>query len=361
MYVITNRKIHIRKKGLDIFGKVPSQEGPNELRLVRVNEDETTELLTNKLSKKEAGELAEKHNIKLDLNKDWYASLRVACELFDRARTQKKHLLIFIHGYNNDIEDVIRTVRKIEKFYDVIVVPFSWPANGGGAVSGKFEYLSDKADARASATALHRTVKKVEEYHGLLTQGLQERLWKEAVDGESENHQNARARFGQLIEESCKTKLSLMCHSMGNYVLKYATLPSESHTRKLVFDNVCLIAADVNNPEHETWVECIPARNRLYVSINENDRALKWSRFKPGAEQKARLGHHLRNLVAKNAYYLDVTRNKNVGSEHSYFHGEATKNPTIKRLFSKMFAGEVVEREMQYDANENVYRPADQE
>ena len=361
MYVITNRKIHIGEKGLDIFGKVPSQEGPNELRLVRVNEDGTTELLTNKLFKKEARELAKKHHLKLDLNKDWYASLRVACELFHQATTQEKHLLIFIHGYNNDIEDVIRTVRRIEKVYDVIVVPFSWPANGGGAVSGKIDYLSDKADARASATALHRAVMKVEEYHRLLTQGLQERLWKEAVGDKSENHQNARARFSQRIEASCKTKLSLMCHSMGNYVLKYATLPSDSHTRKLVFDNVCLIAADVNNPEHENWVECIPARNRLYVSINEDDWALKWSRVKPGAEQKARLGHHLRNLVAKNVYYLDVTRNKKVGSEHSYFQGGAIENPTIKRLFSKMFAGEVVEREMQYDANENVYRPADQE
>ena len=361
MYVITNRKIHIRKKGLKIFGKVPSQEGPNELRLVMVNEDETTQLLTNKLYRKEVKELAEKHNLKLDLNRDWYASLRVACELFERATIEEKHLLIFVHGYNNDIEDVIRTAQRIEEAYNVIVVPFSWPANGGGTVSGKIGYLSDKADARASAMALHRAVMKVGEYHRLLTQGVQEQLWKEAVGDKPENHQHARARFSQRIEQSCKTKLNFMCHSMGNYVLKYATLPSESHTRKLVFDNVCLIAADVNNPEHENWLECIPARNRLYVSINESDWALKWSRVKPGAEQQARLGHHLRNLVAKNVYYLDVTRNKNVGSEHSYFQGEAIENPTIKRLFSKMFAGEVVEREMHYDANENVYRLADQE
>ncbi len=361
MYVITNRKIHIRKKGLKIFGKVPSQEGPNELRLVKVNNNETTELITNKLYKKEAKALAAKHNLKLDLNKGWYASLRVACEMFERATKEETHLLIFVHGYNNDMEDVIRTAKRIEDTYNVIVVPFSWPANGGGAVSGKFGYLSDKADARASAMALHRAVTKIDGYHRLLTQGVQEQLWNKAVANKPENHQHARARFSQLIEERCKTKLSLMCHSMGNYVLKYATLPSESHTRKLVFDNVCLIAADVNNPEHENWVEFIPARNRLYVSINESDWALKWSRVKPGAEQKARLGHHLRNLVAKNAYYLDVTRNKSVGSEHSYFQGEAIKNPTIERLFSKMFAGEVVEREMQYDANENVYRLADQE
>lgn len=359
MYVITNRKILSGKKDLSIFGKTPNLKGPNELRLVRVGEDDATEVLADKLTKKEVKELAHRHKLKIDLSKDWYASLRVACKLFQRATTTGKHLLVFVHGYNNDIKDVIGTARRIEELYNAIVVPFSWPANGGGAVSGKLAYLSDKADARASATALHRAVERVGSYHSLLTQGLQERLWEQAVAEESENHQNARARFGQLIEQNCTTKLSLMCHSMGNYVLKHATLPSESHTRKLVFDNVSLVAADVNNEGHENWIESIPSRNRIYVTINENDWALKWSRVKPGAEQKERLGHCLRNLVARNAYYLDLTRNENVGSEHSYFKGEAVKNPTVSHVFSTILTGGVVERDMEYDANENVYRPAD--
>ena len=98
------------------------------------------------------------------------------------------------------------------------------------------------------------------------------------------------------MEQKCGSSLNLLCHSMGNYVLKYATRPGNSSLRGLVFDNIGLVAADANNPGHETWVQCLPAKNRLYVVINENDSALKWSRRKPGDEQKERLGQHLRNL-----------------------------------------------------------------
>ena len=41
MYLITNRMLHTndkKKKGLDVFGKNPNSEGPNELRLVQVTE-----------------------------------------------------------------------------------------------------------------------------------------------------------------------------------------------------------------------------------------------------------------------------------------------------------------------------------
>ena len=129
--------------------------------------------------------------------------MRIACELNVLARKKNKHLLLYVHGYNNDMPDVIGTCMALEKLYNVIVVPFFWPANGGGA-SGAAAYVSDKRDARASADALR-------------------------------------------------------------------------------------------------------PRNRLYVVINEDDFALKWSRRKPGDEQLARLGHYLKNLVARSAYYINVT------------------------------------------------------
>ena len=359
MYVMTNRKIWHRRAGLSIFGHSSNVQGSNELRLVRVHEDDSTEVLDNELSKSEASNLIDNHSLRLNPEDKQYASLRVACEVFQQAMKLRRHLLVFVHGYNNDMRDVIDTARALEKLYNVIVVPFSWPANGGGPVTGTAAYLSDKVDARASATALHRAVDKVGEYHRLLTEGLQERLWAKATKENSKNYENARALFAQSLEENCNITLNLMCHSMGNYVLKHATVSSESATRRLVFDNVCLVAADVNNPGHDSWVENIPSRNRLYIVMNENDWALKWSRIKPGDEQKERLGHHLRNLNAKNAYYIDLTRSRNVESEHSYFKGKAAHNPIIKRIFSAMFRGSVVERGLVYDAHLNVYRPSE--
>ena len=324
---------------------------------MKVNDNHSTEVLDDELPELEARDLLKKHGLKINPDEKQYASLRVACELFEKAISEKRHILVFVHGYNNDMRDVIKTAIELERLYKVIVVPFSWPANGGGPVFGTAAYLSDKADARASDTALHRAIDKIGQYHGLLTEGLQKRLWATATKAESKNHESARALFAQSLEQNCTTTLNLMCHSMGNYVLKHATVSSDSATRRLTFDNVCLVAADVNNPEHDSWVEHVPSRRRLYVVINENDRALKWSRIKPGDEQKERLGHHLKNLNANNAYYIDVTRNKNVGSEHSYFKGNAVNDQTVRDIFTRMFEGRVVERQLAYDAHLNVYRP----
>jgi len=148
MYLITNRALIPEKKGLDVFAKTPNPAGPNELRLMRVtkrNKRWEAKVIIDKLTPARVKALKNKHNMDLDISKPWHGSLKVACELFDQARRQKKSILFFIHGYNNDVEDVIETADQIEKLYEVIVVPFTWPANGGGAISGTASYF--KGDA----------------------------------------------------------------------------------------------------------------------------------------------------------------------------------------------------------------------
>ena len=58
---------------------------------------------------------------------------------------------------------------------------------------------------------------------------------------------------------------------MGNYVLKHTFSTSENSSSLLVFDNVCLVAADANNENHSAWVGKLDVRKRIYVVINEND------------------------------------------------------------------------------------------
>lgn len=362
MYVITNREIRAKEKGLKVFGKQPGA-GPNDIRLLEVGvgpKFNTKAIPDKKLTEPELTALETQHSkfdLKLDRSLDWYPSLQVACELFCRCLKEGKHLLVYVHGYNNDMKDILTTAKALEKLYNVIVLPFSWPANGGGVVSGTAAYLSDKDDARASATALHRVIGKINAYHSLLTESLQRRLRKQAAAKHSDNPEAANALFVRLIDKECKVTLNLMCHSMGNYVLKYASLPSNSNLRQLVFDNISMVAADVNNPGHESWIEKLPARNRVYVAINENDFALKWSRRKPGDEQKERLGHHLRNLSALNVYYLDFTNNKGVNKEHAYFlGGSVSNNPTSRKVFAGMFEGRRPESNLQYHVDINVYR-----
>ncbi|XOF34734.1 MAG: alpha/beta hydrolase [Candidatus Electrothrix sp. YB6] len=359
MYLITNRKL-TKAKNLNFFGKTPNSEGPNELRLVSVEKsgkDWKVKPIIDQLPTATVEELKLKYMLDIDTENPWHGSLMVACELFERARTEKKSILFFVHGYNNDVADVLKAAHKIESLYNVIVVPFTWPANGGGALSGTAAYLSDKSDARVSAGALNRAIGKIQQMHLLLTRSLQQRHQAAALKKHPDNPNAAASLFTRLMETDCSVTINLLCHSMGNYVLKHSFSTSENVTSELVFDNVCLVAADTNNESHIQWVGKLDVRKRIYVVINENDSALKASRIKPGKQQKARLGHYLKQLNSPNATYIDVTDVKHIGSEHTYFKGVAVqKSAKLKALFSGMFNGESVEHTLSYHADINTYR-----
>jgi len=360
MYLITNRQI-LDEKGLDAFGDTPNSNGPNELRLMQVEKDRKTKAwlvstIDNELSSTEVEKLNKTYKLGINTEEKWYASLRIACELFKQARTEQKSILFFVHGYNNDVGDVIKAALEIEKLHNVIVVPFTWPANGGGPISGTASYLSDKADARASAGALNRAVGKIQQFHRLLTAARKAELEGRAKIKFPNNSSAAYSHFSKLMEKDCSVTLNLLCHSMGNYVFKNTLKTSDNITSKLVFDNICLVAADTNSKNHADWVGQLDVRSRVNIVINEKDSALKASRLKPGDEQLARLGHYTKKLNSSNAYYIDVTGVAKVGSEHTYFKGSAMQNLALKKLFTTMFNGRPVEGMLKYHADNNSYK-----
>ena len=359
MYLITNRALNKEEKGLDVFGKTPNHAGPNELRLLRVTKKNSTwvaKVIKDKLTPATLKALKKTHKLDIDISKPWHGSLEVACELFAQAREQKKSILFFIHGYNNDVEDVMKAAYEIERLYGVIVVPFTWPANGGGKISGTASYLSDKADARASSGALNRAVGKIQQLHLMLTAARKNLLFERAQKKHPDNGQDAQSHFVKLLEKDCPVTLNLLCHSMGNYVFKNTLKTGANATSKLVFDNICLVAADANNKNHAQWVGKLDVRKRINVVINENDSALKASRIKPGDEQLARLGHYTRQLNSPNAHYIDVTDAKHVGSEHTYFKGDAVENESLRFMFKEMFNGRPVEQHLEFYPDNNSYK-----
>ena len=359
MYLITNRAMK-KAKGLDAFGKNPNPKGPNELRLVKVSKagnDWTIEQVKDRLTLKAVRGLKSDYDLDIDVSAPWHGSFEIACELFARARKEKKSILFFVHGYNNDVEDVLAAAEAIEALYNVIVVPFTWPANGGGVISGTAAYLSDKSDARASAGALNRAIGKIQQFHTILSRGLNKKLQKMVAEKHCDNPMAAASLYAELLEKECPVKISLLCHSMGNYVFKHTLSTSENASSQLVFDNICLVAADANNENHNKWVNELDVRKRVYVVINEDDSALKASRIKPGEEQKARLGHYLKQLNSPKACYIDVTDAAHVGSEHTYFKGDAVaKNKTLKALFEGMFNGKSIEEKLVYRVDNNTHK-----
>jgi esterase/lipase superfamily enzyme len=237
----------------------------------------------------------------------------------------------------------------------VNVIPFTWPANGGGA-RGVLSYKSDKRDARASAGALERCIVKMQQYLRDLTEDVRHKCHVESSKAHPEDVERRDALYAKLLEKRCPFTVNLMAHSMGNYVLKQSVKSTLSDATRLLFDNIVLVAADTNSNRHPEWVDRLHCRGRIFVCINEEDNALAASRMKSGEEQLVRLGHSLHGLDSRRATYVDFTGASYVGSSHAYFEGKAAdRNESVKEFFSGALSGERAEEGLRFNAAWNTY------
>ncbi|MDZ7811456.1 MAG: alpha/beta hydrolase [Arhodomonas sp.] len=306
------------------------------------------------LASDEVEALVEEFGLPIDPAEPQYPSLRVACELARRVRKDERHVLFFVHGYNNDMGDVLKTAQALEERYDVEVVSFSWPANGGG-VRGKLSYKSDKRDARASVGALERVLKAMHQYLEWITRARRARLLDHA---EREHRRNQEARdelYARLLREDCPFTVNALYHSMGNYLLKQMLKSTINEGNDLLFDNVVLCQADTNHLDHALWVDLIRFRRRLFITLNENDYALSLSRTKLGSEQLARLGHYVQDLTSRHAHYVNLTGASWVRNSHSPFGEPAEKNDKVGEFFRAAFHGESAEGGLKYHPEGNWY------
>ena len=359
MYLVTNRGIKNDSGSVvDVFGDHPNIKGPNELRIAQVSRKRNkwhAELLDDLLTKNEAKTLIDDFDLTLDSDKHHYIDLSIACKLAEQARNEKKSILFFVHGYNNDVEDVLNRAHHLEKRYGVIVVPFTWPADGGG-LKGAANYKNDKNDAKASVVALDRMLGFINRNLVLLTSNNLARFWEEASRKHPKDLEKRDALYANLVEKHCPFTINLMLHSMGNYVLKQMLKSSISAGAGLTFDNILMIAADTNNLDHSLWVDRLRFRRRLYITINEDDHALAASRMKSGQDQLSRLGHTLSGLMSTKAKYINFTNAPYVGSSHAYFEGNAvTRNKKIHRFFKLALNGKCAEEQLLYRPDINCY------
>jgi esterase/lipase superfamily enzyme len=361
MYVITNRHLYKTKTDLTIFGKKPnSEKGPKEIRVVECTKDAAgswhTKLLDDTVPPARTRELA--GFLKIPQQEVVYQSNNVAWQVFQQARAEQRNILLFVHGYNNDVGDALDTGLALEKLYGIIPIIYSWPADGGG-VAGAASYLSDKQDAQISAPAFSRVLEKINSLMLKFTRmGLEqlEPQLKRLKTGYTAGSPDYSTERNRLLEEQCSVRLTLLTHSMGNYVLKKVLETHANSGFTNAFDNIVLAAADTNNLQHEQWVDTIAARRRIYITINENDYALAASQLKPGEQQLARLGNYRRRLNSAIARYIDFTEAAKVGKSHSYFKDQPATNPKVKGFFLEAFNGREAESGLEYSVAERTYR-----
>jgi len=150
---------------------------------------------------------------------------------------RQSHVTLFVHGYNNGWADAARRYEKLctDLFSGPnslgLCVAFDWPSFG--SILG---YYPDRAQARECAAGLADILSEL--YDWL--------LFKQQAAVKNPAH-------------ACRAKISLIAHSMGNYVLQKAM--ASAWTRKnqpllaSLINQLVMIAADVDNDLFETSAE----------------------------------------------------------------------------------------------------------
>lgn len=319
MLVATNRSINESnfKNGVgdqNGFGEQLNSKGPNELRFANAT----------KLEGKWVVELVKEPTNITTANapsRKLFESLAKTCA------TKKRNCVFYVHGYNKPFEETLEQGWLIQDRYGVEVVVFSWPSNTGGLPP--IEYRAARRIAQVSFGALDSLLEKFGRY-------LEE--WTSPLDEKA------------LLE--CQVTINLTTHSLGAYIFENYVLSQAYQAETRLFTNVVLSEPDVNNVDHTKWVDKIVAGQRVFSTINENDKILSWSE----TVNPPRLGKRLSNLVSIKAQYFDFTLGKNVGNKHQLW-GEV-KNSTVKAFFDAVLNGRRGDQVdgFAYDAGLNAYR-----
>lgn len=149
--------------------------------------------------------------------------------LSDEENEKQKHVSLFIHGYNNSWQDAITRYVSLKK--DLFkganglgeLICYTWPSDGSAA-----SYLPDREDARDSAALLADALVLLND-HVVALQRL--------ASGD--------------IEKQCRAKVSIIAHSMGNFVIQkaLAIAAKKLNSPQLItlIHQLVMVAADVDN------------------------------------------------------------------------------------------------------------------
>jgi esterase/lipase superfamily enzyme len=368
VFVVTNRAFtKDGSTGRYRLKDVPNNKGPKELRLFEATpqDAELREWHLSIIKDRPRQQDFAAYGVQTARRRNSYrGSDLTAARVVDRLRRENKNLVVFIHGYNNNAEDALRRAWRLADRYQVEVLVFTWPANGGG--DGLFEdlhgvasYRSDKSDARASTEALDRALSRLQAQLAELNEGARAEAEADAAEAHPNDRAERRERLVRLLQRrACPFRVTLLAHSMGNYLLKKTLMSStERLSRGTIFDNVIVKAADTNHTDHALWIERLRVTRRVYIALNQDDAALRLSAMKIGDQQQPRLGNTLAEQNAAGACYIDVT--PYVGDRHSYFdEADLARDaaPELTAFFQQALNGEIAEDELTYRVATNTYR-----
>jgi esterase/lipase superfamily enzyme len=220
------------------------------------------------------------------------------------SRTGKRHVLVFVHGFNNRFEDAVYRFAQIvhDTRADVVPVLFTWPSRGS-----VLAYGYDRESTNYSRNALEDVLRRLA----------------------------AQPDVGEI---------TVLAHSMGNWLVLESLRQMairDGRTAPKIRD-VVLAAPDVDiDLAREAFRDMGPARPRLSLFVSQDDNALAVSRLVWG-NSGARLGAidpnaepYRTELARENIAVLNLTAMK---SDDPLNHGKFAGSPQLVALLGNRLA-----------------------
>lgn len=227
----------------------------------------------------------------------------------------EKNIVFYVHGRNHHVEKEWSKLAVMEHTYNVKVVMLHWDA---------WSSMLSRAVANAeiAAAPLSESFKEI-------------RAFKESHRDFFMDH-----------------KISLLCHSMGNLVLKNFTekflLNNQYNLEVPLFENYMGVSADVPLKDHREWLSRFNLAKNKNIIMNNRDIVLLLSYsldLKDKNPFQYRLGLGFDNYPGKkdqvkaklvpDITYIDLSGV--LESQHGYF---LPKTPVMKTIFSRLTNGE---------------------
>lgn len=245
----------------------------------------------------------------------------------DNDNESQKHISLFIHGYNVDWKDgAIRYADLCKRLYSGpqslgTLVLYTWPSDG--SVAG---YLPDREDARASAPVLADAFVALHDH----------------IIG----MQRLAARNS---DKQCRVKISVIAHSMGNYVMQnaLAIAAKKLNSPQLItlIHQLVMVAADVDNDIYQknqpvasdgSLMSNLCYRiGALYTGLDQVLGASAGLKHF-GTRRLGRSGLANRNDVWDNVFDIDVS---DLIDQTKSIHSAALESPKSVELIRKILIG----------------------
>lgn len=252
----------------------------------------------------------------------------------------KVQLLLYVHGFNNNMEpDIFENAMALQQLFDanspglVFVVPLIWPCDDDSSLAFADDYWDDQDAADASGLAFARMLGKFDD-------------WR-------------RAKAQQ--EEPCLRRMNMLAHSMGSRVLKNALREwAEKHASgnmPQLFRNVFLVAADLENEVLEDGRDgryIVDSGRNTVVYFANDDYAMPASkvanvRNKILSRRLGMTGPESLDKLPSRVYEVDCDdfNNRFDRKGHSYFltDSNGVASPVVKHMADAIDGGRVTPSE----------------